>query len=104
VDYRAARVTYYLPDGNTLDLALEGEPAAVASEFSAAALIAAIRAAQRGDVMYPQFKKLSGGGLHWLHSLAERAARQLLRSHAHRALSLVMAARHVLQSLQPVLL
>lgn len=61
VDYRAARVTYYLPDGDTLDLALEGEPAAVASEFSAAALIAAIRAAQRGDVMYPQFKKLSQG-------------------------------------------
>lgn len=59
VDYRAARVTYYLPDGDTLDLALEGEPVAVAGEFSAAALITAIRGAQRGDVMYPQFKKLS---------------------------------------------
>lgn len=59
VDYRAARVTYFLPDGDTLDLALEGEPAAVAGAFSAEALIAAIRAAQRGDVMYPQFKKLS---------------------------------------------
>lgn len=59
VDYRADRATYYLPDGDTLDLALEDAGAVIAQEFSTEALIAAIRGAQRGVVMYPQFKKLS---------------------------------------------
>lgn len=59
VDYRADRVTYYLPDGGTLDLPLEGLPAPIAQHFSAPALLHAIRAAQRGEVMYPQFKTLS---------------------------------------------
>ena len=59
VDYRADRATYYLPDGDTLDLALEDAGAVIAQEFSQEALIAAIRGAQRGEVMYPQFKKLS---------------------------------------------
>lgn len=59
VDYRAGRSTCYLPDDSTLDLPLEGEPAAIAEAFSAADLVAAIRLAQRGEVMYPQFKALS---------------------------------------------
>jgi len=59
VDYRAGRAICYLPDDSTLDIALEGEPARIAEAFSAADLTAAIRLAQRGEVMYPQFKVLS---------------------------------------------
>lgn len=59
VDYRAGRATCYLPDDSTLDIPLEGKPARIAEAFSAADLTAAIRLAQRGEVMYPQFKALS---------------------------------------------
>lgn len=59
VDYRARRSTYCLPDGETLDLHTPMPDAAIAQDFDAAALRAAIRAAQQGAVMYPEFKKLS---------------------------------------------
>ena len=53
------RCTYCLPDGETLDLHTPMPDAAIAQDFDAAALRAAIRAAQQGAVMYPEFKKLS---------------------------------------------
>ena len=59
VDYRARRSTYYLPDGDTLDLDTPMPDMAIAQDFDAAALLAAIRGAQQGVVMYPEFKKLS---------------------------------------------
>ena len=59
VDYRAQRSTYYLPDGEALDLATAMPDVAIAQDFDAAALQAAIRGAQQGVVMYPQFKQLS---------------------------------------------
>ena len=59
VDYRARRSTYYLPDGDTLDLATPMPAVAIAQDFDAAALRDAIRGAQQGVVMYPQFKQLS---------------------------------------------
>ena len=59
VDYRARRTTYYLPDGDTLDLDTPMPDVAIAQDFDAAALPAAIRGAQQGVVMYPEFKKLS---------------------------------------------
>ena len=59
VDYRAQRSTYYLPDGEALDLATAMPDVAIAQDFDAAALQAAIRGAQQGMVMYPQFKQLS---------------------------------------------
>ena len=59
VDYRAQRSTYYLPDGEALDLDTPMPDVAVAQDFDAAALLAAIRGAQQGVVMYPQFKALS---------------------------------------------
>lgn len=59
VDYRAGRITCYLPDDSTLDIALGGEAARIAEAFSPEDLVAAIRAAQRGEVQYPQFKRLS---------------------------------------------
>ena len=59
VDYRARRSTYYLADGDSLTLELDAPETAIADAFSTEALTAAIRGAQRGEVMYPQFKCLS---------------------------------------------
>jgi uncharacterized protein YbcV (DUF1398 family) len=58
-DYRARSTTYYMPDGQTyaIELPLSGE--AIAQTFDADALRAAIRSAQSGAVMYPEFKILS---------------------------------------------
>lgn len=58
VDYRAGRSTYYLPDGETMELAFEAA-ASVMAAFHAEAIRAAIRGAQQGKVMYPEFKRLS---------------------------------------------
>ncbi len=59
VDYRAARSTYYLGDGSTLSLAMDSPAQGIAEAFDAAALQTAIRGAQQGRVMYPEFKRLS---------------------------------------------
>jgi len=58
-DYRACRTTYYLPDGKTLDIPLDMPDVVIAHDFDVQALQAAIRGAQRGEVMYPEFKRLS---------------------------------------------
>ena len=58
-DYRARRTTYYLPDGQMQDIPLDVPDVAIAHDFDAQALQDAIRGAQRGDVMYPEFKRLS---------------------------------------------
>ncbi len=59
VDYRAFRSTYYLPNGETQTMALHALEAPIAQRFDTDAIVAAIRAAQRGEVMYPEFKRLS---------------------------------------------
>ena len=59
VDYRAGRSVYYLPDGETLDIRMELPPEGIAVDFDGAAVRAAIAGAQRGQVMYPEFKRLS---------------------------------------------
>jgi uncharacterized protein YbcV (DUF1398 family) len=59
VDYRAHRVTYYQPCGETLTLDLGVSEVDIAMDFSATAIKQAILGAQRGEVMYPEFKKLS---------------------------------------------
>jgi len=59
VDYRTRRTTYYLADGDTLSLDTPMPGVDIAQDFDAAALQDAIRGAQRGEVMYPQFKTLS---------------------------------------------
>lgn len=61
-DYRAGRTTYYLPDGSTHEVNLGPLMADIAPAFDAAAIQAAIRGAQQGRVMYPEFKKLSQAG------------------------------------------
>lgn len=59
VDYRAGRATYYLPNGATFDLDFSRPAQGIAETFNADALLAVIRGAQQGTVMYPQFKQLS---------------------------------------------
>ncbi|HAP26670.1 MAG TPA: DUF1398 domain-containing protein [Achromobacter sp.] len=59
VDFRARRTAYYLLDDQTLDIPLDAPDVAIANDFDAAALKAAILGAQRGEVMYPEFKRLS---------------------------------------------
>ena len=62
VDYRVGRSTYYLPAGETLELPFEPAEGGVAASFDAEAIRSAIRSAQRGEVMYPEFKRLAEGG------------------------------------------
>lgn len=59
VDYRSGRTTYYLPDGNIADFSFEHPQHGIGDTFDGDALRAAIRGAQQGQVMYPQFKQLS---------------------------------------------
>jgi uncharacterized protein YbcV (DUF1398 family) len=58
-DYRAKRLTYYLPDGDNVTLAVEMPDTEIAHAFDATAVKAAIRGAQQGVVMYPEFKHLT---------------------------------------------
>lgn len=59
VDYRARRTTYFLTDEQSLDIPLDVPSATTADLLDDAALTAAIRGAQRGEVAYPEFKRLS---------------------------------------------
>lgn len=59
VDYRCGRSTYCLPDGDTLDLTFQKPAEGIADVFDGAAVRAAIRGAQQGHVMYPEFKTLT---------------------------------------------
>ena len=58
-DYRSNATTYYLPSGQTHAVALQPPATPIADAFDAAGIQAAIRGAQRGEVMYPEFLKLS---------------------------------------------
>jgi uncharacterized protein YbcV (DUF1398 family) len=58
-DYRADVTTYYLPDGSTHAVALAPPDVAISGDFDAAAVQQAIRGAQAGRVMYPEFLRLS---------------------------------------------
>jgi len=59
VDYRAGRTTVYLPGGETMDLSLGTPAEAISDTFDTDAIRSAIRGAQQGRVMYPEFKHLS---------------------------------------------
>ncbi|GAA5161568.1 DUF1398 family protein [Viridibacterium curvum] len=59
VDYRSGRTSYFLPDGSTLDQCFERASDAIANDFSAEGVRAAILGAQQGKVMYPEFKQLT---------------------------------------------
>jgi uncharacterized protein YbcV (DUF1398 family) len=59
VDYRARAATYYLDNDEVLSLTMESSPVAIGRAFDAKAVREAIRGAQAGAVMYPEFKRLS---------------------------------------------
>ena len=58
-DYRTRRTTYFPRFLEPLDLPLEVPNVPIPENFNTVALKAAIAGAQRGVVMYPQFKRLS---------------------------------------------
>lgn len=58
-DYRGRHTTYYLPDGATHAVALPAPDLAIADAFDAAGVREAVRGAQRGAVVYPQFLRLT---------------------------------------------
>lgn len=62
VDYRACRATYYMPCGETLTLDMHTPEVEIAKNFSEQAIKSAILGAQSGEVMYPEFKRLSQSG------------------------------------------
>lgn len=59
VDYRSARVTYYMSSDETLTLDLDMPQTHINQEFNSDGVKAAILGAQRGELMYPEFKILS---------------------------------------------
>lgn len=59
VDYRTRQVTYYFPTNETISLVYDSNNDAIGESFSQADVKSAILGAQRGEVMYPEFKKLS---------------------------------------------
>lgn len=60
-DYRAAKTIYYMPSGEVLFMPLAAPSMDIPQVFDAAALVRAIRGAQRGEIKYPEFIKLSMG-------------------------------------------
>lgn len=58
-DYRSETTTYYLPDSSFTRYPLTAPDVEISSLFDAAALQAAIRGAQRDEVRYPEFLRLS---------------------------------------------
>jgi uncharacterized protein YbcV (DUF1398 family) len=56
-DYSRGEITYYTPEGGSCIEPLEHEPMRIAHDFSASAVEAAVRQAQRGEIMYPQFTR-----------------------------------------------
>ena len=57
-DFRSHGTTYFMPDGSHHTLALETPQVAIADQFDAGTVVAAIRGAQRGEVMYPAFVQM----------------------------------------------
>src|SRR5262249_49184542 len=56
-DYSRNETTYYWPDGNSCVVPMEHEPMPIALAFTASGVEAAVRAAQHGEIMYPEFTR-----------------------------------------------
>jgi uncharacterized protein YbcV (DUF1398 family) len=54
-DYSRMETTYYTPDGGSCVVAMNQEHSPIARAFSPALVEAAVRQAQQGQIMYPQF-------------------------------------------------
>ncbi|HQY87179.1 MAG TPA: DUF1398 family protein [Tepidisphaeraceae bacterium] len=58
-DYSRGETTYYMPDGSSHVVSISLPMDSIAREFSASAVQDAVRRAQRGEVFYPEFVKLT---------------------------------------------
>lgn len=56
-DYSRSENTYYAPDGGSCVVPMEHEAMPIAHDFSASAVETAVRQAQSGQIMYPQFTR-----------------------------------------------
>jgi uncharacterized protein YbcV (DUF1398 family) len=56
-DYSRGENTYYTADGGSCVVPMEHESLPIARDFSASGVEAAVRQAQRGEIMYPQFTR-----------------------------------------------
>lgn len=54
-DYARHETTYYMPDGQSLVVPVEHPNEPIAPTFDAGGVEAAVRQAQRGEIMYPEF-------------------------------------------------
>jgi uncharacterized protein YbcV (DUF1398 family) len=57
-DYSRMESTYYTPEGGSTVTPMQHESTPIAEIFSATKVEAAVRQAQRGEIMYPQFTRL----------------------------------------------
>ena len=58
-DYARHENTFYMPDGESLVVSMKHAADPIAKEFSAKGVEAAVRQAQRGEIWYPEFLKLT---------------------------------------------
>jgi uncharacterized protein YbcV (DUF1398 family) len=56
-DYSRMENTYYTPDGSSCVVSIKHEHMPIAQDFSASGVETAVRQAQRGEIMYPQFTR-----------------------------------------------
>lgn len=56
-DYSRLETTHYAPDGTSHVVRMEHEPMPIAMRFSAEGVAAAVKQAQRGEIMYPEFTR-----------------------------------------------
>ncbi len=58
-DYARRECTYYMPNGESIALSIEHPDEPIADAFSAEGVRAAVQQAQRGEIVYPEFLKLT---------------------------------------------
>lgn len=92
-DYSRQEVTYYFPDGDSFVASLPHPPQATAATFSAAAVEAAIREIQRGEIQYGEFvrKTMAAGCVGYFVQIGGRRALYFGR-HSETHLELFPAA------------
>lgn len=75
-DYSRQEVTYYLPDGDSQVVPLPHPPHPIAQHFSSAAVEAAIREIQRGEIGYADFVRntMAAGCIGYFVQIAGRRA------------------------------
>lgn len=81
-DYTRMEVTYYAPGGGSCVEPMEHGPASIADAFLAPQVEAAVRQAQRGEIMYPQFTRqvLAAGCVGYFVQISGRRVQYLGRN------------------------